>query len=102
MEDGALMHYNRALEKWRKLCLIEKLAWLANGFDLNPLENVWKLLKDVIQHGQICPKNLEELKMTLQREWRSISSVKLCNLCHSMPARSQSVIEAKGGHTRWS
>jgi hypothetical protein len=39
--------------------------------------------------------------MTLQREWRSISSVKLCNLCHSMLARLQSVIEAKGGHTRW-
>jgi hypothetical protein len=102
MEDGASMHCSKAPEEWRKLCLIEKLDWPANSPDLNPLENVWKLLKDAIQHGQTCPRNLEELKMPLQREWKSISSVKLRNLCHSLPARSQSVIEAKGGHAHWS
>jgi hypothetical protein len=36
--------------------------------DLNPLENVWKLLNNAVQHGQICPRNLEELMMTLERE----------------------------------
>jgi cbb3-type cytochrome oxidase cytochrome c subunit len=35
--------------------------------------------------------------MTLQREWRSINSVKLCNLCHSIAVRLQSVIEARRG-----
>jgi hypothetical protein len=39
--------------------------------------------------------------MILEREWRSISSVRLCNLCHSMLARLQSVVEAKRGHTCW-
>jgi hypothetical protein len=97
MEDGAPMHRSRAPKEWRKLRLIEKLYWPANNHVLNPLENVWKLLKDAIQHSQTCPRNLEELKMTLQREWRSISSIKLHNLCHSMPTRSQSVIEAKWG-----
>jgi hypothetical protein len=100
MEDGAPVHCSRAPEEWKKSRLIEKLDWPANSPDLNLLENVWKLLKDVVQHGQTCPRNLEELKMTLQREWRSISSIKLRNLCHSMPARLQLVIEAKGGH-RW-
>ena len=37
--------------------------------------------------------------MSLQRNWRSINSVKLCNLCHSMLARLQSMIEAKREHT---
>jgi hypothetical protein len=92
MEDGAPVHHSRAPEEWRKLHLIEKFDWLANSPYLNPIENVWKLLKDVVQHGQTCPKNLEELKMTLQREWR---------LFYSMPASLQSVIEAKRGHTRW-
>jgi hypothetical protein len=108
MEDGAPMHHSRAPKEWRKLCLTEKLDWPANSPDLNPLQNVWvdwptnsPDLKDAIQHSQTCPRNLEELKMTLQREWRSICSIKLRNLCHSMLARSQSVIEAKGGHTCW-
>jgi hypothetical protein len=86
-EDGALVYFSKASKKWRKLCLIEMLDWPTNSLDLNPLENVWKLLKDVVQHGQTCPRNLEELTMTLEREWRSISSVRLHNLCYSMLAR---------------
>jgi hypothetical protein len=86
MEDGAPVYCFKASKEWRKLCLIEKLDWLANKLDLNLLANVWKLLKDAIQHGQICLRNLEELIMTLEREWRSISSIRLCNLCHSMLA----------------
>jgi hypothetical protein len=81
MEDGAPLYCSKASKEWRKLCLEEKLDWLANTLDLNVLTNVWKLLKDAIQHGQICLINLEELRMTLERECRSISSVRLCNLC---------------------
>jgi hypothetical protein len=101
MEDGAPMYCSKSSKEWRKLCLMEKRDWLANSLDLNPLENVWKLLKDAVQHGQTCSRNLEELTMTLEREWRSISSVRLRNLCHSMLTRLQSMIEAKRGHTCW-
>jgi hypothetical protein len=97
MEDGAPVYCNKASKEWRKLCLIENLDWPANSLDLNLLENVWKLLNDAVQHGQICPRNLEELTMTLEREWRSISSVRLRNLCHYMLVRLQLVIEAKRG-----
>jgi hypothetical protein len=51
MEDGAPLYYSKASKEWRKLCLEEKLDWLANTLDLNVLANVWKLLKDAIQHG---------------------------------------------------
>jgi hypothetical protein len=68
MEDGAPVHCSKAPKEWRKLRLIEKFDWPANSFNFNPLENVWKLLKNAVQHGQTCPRNLEELKMTLQRE----------------------------------
>jgi hypothetical protein len=101
MEDGAPVYCSKASQEWRKLCLMEKLDWLTNSLDLNPLESVWKLVKNADQHGQTCPRNLEELMMTLERKWRSISSVRLCSLCHSMPARLQSMINAKRGHTYW-
>jgi hypothetical protein len=86
MEDAAPVYCSKASKEWSKLCLIEKLYCLANSLDLNLLANVWKLLKDAIQYGQRCPRNLDELIMTLEREWRSISTVRLCNLCHSMLA----------------
>jgi hypothetical protein len=66
MEDGAPMYCSKASQEWRKLCLTEKFDWHAYSLDLNPLENVWKLLKDAVQHGQTCPRNLEELTMTLE------------------------------------
>jgi hypothetical protein len=101
MEDGASVHQSKVLEEWRKLCLIEKLEWPANSHDLNPLKNICKLLKNAVQYGQSCPKTLEELMVTLERKWTLVSSAKLCTLCHSMLARLQSIIEAKGRHTCW-
>ena len=99
MEDGALVHHNKSSKECRKLRLLEKLDWPVNSSDFNSLENVWKLLKDVVQYCQKCSKNLEEIKMTSQRKWRSINSIKLCNLCHSMHAKLQTMIEANGRHT---
>jgi hypothetical protein len=89
MENGAPVHCSKASKEWRKLCLIEKFDWPANSLDLNLVDNVKKLLNDAVQHGQICPRNLEELTMTLERQWRSISNVRLRNLCHYMLARLQ-------------
>jgi hypothetical protein len=54
MENGAPVYCGRASKEWRKLCLIEKFDWPANSLNLNLLENVWKLLKDVVQYGQTC------------------------------------------------
>jgi transposase len=101
MEDGARVHRSKAHEEWRKSHLVEKLEWPTNSLDLNPLENVWKLLKNAVQHGQSIPKSLDELKATIQREWTLGSSSQLLTLCHSMLARLQYVIEARGGHTHW-
>jgi hypothetical protein len=101
MEDDAPMHQSKIPKECGKLSLIEKLEWLANSPNVNPLENVWNLLKDALQHGQSCPKTLEELKVTLEREWTLVSSAKLCTLCHSIHVRLQSLIEVKGGHTHW-
>jgi len=54
MKDGALMQKRKVPKEWRKLPCIEKFDWVANSCDLNPLENIWKLLKDAAQPGQIC------------------------------------------------
>jgi hypothetical protein len=74
---------------------------LPNSPNLNPIENLWKILQDAVQHGSICPKNTSELRVVITREWRIISGQNLLLLCHSMPTRLQAVIEASGEHTGW-
>ena len=59
------------------------------------------MLKDVVQHGKECPRNLEVLKVVLEREWNLVSGTKLLQLCHPKPSRLQAVIDANRGHTRW-
>jgi hypothetical protein len=41
---------------------------LPNSRDLNPIENLWKILKDAVQHGSICPKNTGDLRVVSARE----------------------------------
>jgi hypothetical protein len=67
----------------------------------NLIENLWKILKDVVQHGSICLKNTIDLGVVIAREWKIISGQKLLLPCHSMPTRIQAVIEASGGYTHW-
>jgi transposase len=37
--------------------------------DLNPIDNLWKILKYAIQHGSICPKTTSDLRVVIAREW---------------------------------
>ena len=101
MEDGAPVHCSKICEEWRQSRLLEKLNRPANSPDLNPIENVWRMLKDVVQHSKECPRNLDVLKLVLEREWKLVNGTKLLQLCHSMPSRLQTVIDAKGRHIRW-
>ncbi|RHZ73221.1 hypothetical protein Glove_232g215 [Diversispora epigaea] len=40
-----------------------------NSPDFNPIENIWKVLKDNIQKQKNFPKNLDEFKNALKEEW---------------------------------
>lgn len=101
MEDGAPVHRSNAPKEWRALRLIEKLNWPANSPDLNPIENVWKLMKDALQRRPTIPRNVEEMQKALLEEWERIDEEKLAALVARMPERIAAVLKAKGGSTRW-
>jgi hypothetical protein len=85
--------------------MIDKLEWPANSPDLNPIENMWKILKDAVQnpirYGRDNPRSLEELQGVIESKWNIFSSKNLLYLCQSMPQWLQAVIDAKDGHTQW-
>ena len=102
MEDGAPVHRSNAPKKWREDQGLTKLDWPANSPDLNPIENIWAILKDAVQHRHTPrPKTVDEMKEALQMEWEKIPGSSLSKLLSSMPARMQAGIKAKGGPTRW-
>jgi transposase len=50
------MHRGKVAKDWRKNHDLEKIEWPTQSHDLNPIENMWKLLKDAMQKRR-KPKN---------------------------------------------
>jgi len=100
MKDGAPVHGSKTSKAWRDGQSLIKLEWPANSPDLNPIENVWRVMKDVVQQKK-RPKNADEMKAALQAAWETIPTEKLEQLVCSMPNRMKAVVEAKGGSTSW-
>lgn len=66
----------------------------ANSPDLNPVENVFGLMKNFVY--DLNPGTLEELKQAVIDAWKSIPNQTLKNLFASMPGRMQAVIDKNG------
>jgi len=100
MEDGAPVHKSKIANAWKESKSLTWLNWPANSPDLNPIENVWHMIKDVVQQNR-RPKSKKEMELAVEAEWNAISDEKLMSLVATMPARIDAVIQAKGGSTRW-
>ena len=76
---------------------IKSLNWPGNSPDLNPIENLWSLMKRKIRETE--PTTMNALKKTIEEVWfNKIYRDYVQNLYNSMPGRLQEVIKAKGGH----
>jgi hypothetical protein len=70
------------------------LKWLANSLDLNPIENVWKMLKDSVNKG-FKLKHKVGLAARIHLAWEELSTKTLEALIASMPHHMMDVINAK-------
>ena len=63
-----------------------KDEWPGNSLDLNPIENIWGILKQSIDEMK-QPNNLEQLKNQLDIAWKNIQPQWLENSVAGMPER---------------
>ena len=72
----------------------EIMDWPSNSPDLNPIENLWAIVKRETERRM--PKNLNELERIMVEEWNAIPVSVLINLVDSMKRRCEEVIVKNG------
>jgi len=96
-QDNAPSHTARATRMFLAEETINCLDWPPYSPDLNPIENLWGILKQKVDARH--PRTVDELRNVAEEEWRRISMDTVRACIESMARRLTAVIEANGGQT---
>lgn len=98
-DDNDPKHTAKLTKKWLQDKEIEVLSWPSQSPDLNPIENLWKLLKINVQKRN--PSNIQQLKVFCTEEWHKISANVCKNHVCNYRKRLEAVEQNKGYATKY-
>ena len=104
MQDNAPSHVSKTSRNWLEAKGFfggRIMQWPANSPDLNPIENLWAIIKrEVYKNGMQFHTN-DDLWRAIEVASKDISRTTIRNLTESMDRRVIQVIEKKGGHIKY-
>jgi transposase len=97
MEDNASVHKAKLVRDEHVRRGGEVIDWPANSPDLNPIENVWRVLKARV--AKRWPKIAKEVEEVVVDEWSKLTHEDISRYCNGdvMRARCHAVLQARGG-----
>ena len=96
-DDNDPKHRAKITKRWKEENNIKSLEWPSYSPDLNPIENVWNIIKEYLSKYIILDEN--DLMFYIDQAYKKIDWRIIKNLINSMPNRIQQVIERKGDYT---
>lgn len=101
VEDGAKPHTAEKCKKAKESRTWIRIEWPPNSPDLNPIENIWRMIKQKIYQGRNRPKTIAELREAVRKAWEELSDEVIISEIQSMPWRIHECLNRNGGITRW-
>jgi transposase len=93
-QDNDPKHTSHLAKNFLQENVPQVMGWPSNSPDLNPIENLWAIVKRNVEKRM--PKNLRELERYMIEEWDKIPNSLLKDLVNSMNRRCREVIEKNG------
>ncbi len=99
-QDNGSCHMAKVVTKWLTLQNIAVIQFPPNSPDLNPIENLWYLIKTKVAGKKVS--SIIALKEAITQVWCTEIMPDLCRtLSESMPRRIEMVLKAKGHHSKY-
>ena len=97
VEDGAPVHTSKFVKTIRSLSSFPSAFHPSASPDLNPIENIWAILKHRLHRLPRCPTSLDELWQALEKLWDEMDQGIHDRAIEDMPRRREDLRRAKGG-----
>lgn len=100
MHDSAPRHRARSVVRWLLDCQVPFFHdWPGNSPDLNPIEDIWKIIKKGLQDKDVC--TLPHLEAEIRTLWNNIPLETLRNLSTSLSMRLREVCWLNGENIQY-
>jgi transposase len=96
LEDNCKRQQSNLCKKWKADNKVDRMPFPPNSGDLNPIENVWGLIKNKLSYNRLT--SVTALKRAFKREWKLLPTSYAQELCDSMRRRVDAVAAAEGDY----
>jgi transposase len=93
-QDNDPKHTAKKTKQWLEAHAPAVLPWPSRSPDLNPIENIWGLMKRALKKERY--RNLQELENSILDFWGNLSQITVSKCAKSMRKRCSMVIKSKG------